>query len=102
MKAITSVPIATIVQNYNVTISSSVALSILIAVLPFGSVFGVLISVQLMKRFRRVTGRYIFSFINVGAAVLININTFPTLIIGRFIEGICIGIYASVAPIFLR
>lgn len=102
LKEVTSVPISTIVAEYNTTLSESVALAILIAVMPIGAVLGVLISVQMMKRFKRVVGLYVFAFVNCGAAVLININTFPTLNLGRFVEGICIGIYASMAPIYLR
>ena len=70
--------------------------------MPVGAVLGVLITAQLIKKTRRVTGIYIFTLVNCFAAVLININEFPSLIMGRFVEGICIGFYAGIAPIYLR
>ena len=63
---------------------------------------GVIISVQLIKKFKRLVGIYIFTLVNVGAVVLINVTTFATLNVGRFIEGICVGFYAYIAPIYLK
>jgi MFS family permease len=40
--------------------------------------------------------------VNCGAIALINITNFTSLIIGRFLEGICIGYYSAIAPIYLR
>jgi len=85
MKEITSVPIDTLIQNYNITISSFSAQSILIGIMPIGAIVGVLITVQIMKCIRRVTGIYIFTLVNIGGIVLININIFGTLVAGRFI-----------------
>jgi len=85
MKEITSVPIDTLIQNYNITISSFSAQSILIGIMPIGAIVGVLITVQIMKFIRRVTGIYIFTLVNIGGIVLININIFGTLVTGRFI-----------------
>ena len=56
----------------------------------------------MIKGFRRVTGIYVFTVVNCGAIVLVNVNTFYTLLIGRFIEGICIGYYSAIAPVYLR
>lgn len=33
---------------------------------------------------------------------LILIATFPTLIIGRILQGICVGIYTSLVPVFIN
>lgn len=78
------------------------AQSLLIGILPVGSVVGVILSVNLIKRFRRLTGIYIFTLVNLVGMVLINQLFFATLVIGRFIEGISIGFYAYLAPAYLK
>lgn len=93
---------ATLVHLYNIPINKFSAQSILIGVLPFGAIFGVLFTKALITRYRRLVGIYIFTVVNVGAMVLVNINTFGTLIAGRFVEGICIGYYTQIAPIYLK
>jgi len=86
LKEITSVPIAVLVVKYSITsVDALTAQSILIGILPIGSVLGAIITKFLIKRFRRLTGIYIFTILNILAVILINITTFTTLIIGRFI-----------------
>jgi predicted MFS family arabinose efflux permease len=102
LKEITSVPIATILQEYSITVSKFAAQSILIGILPFGAILGVVITKLLITRYRRLTGIYIFTFVNIGAMVLVNITNFGTLIAGRFVEGICVGYYTTIAPIYLK
>lgn len=82
--------------------NEDVALTILIGILPLAAVIGAVITKVMMKRFRRLSGIYVFTFVNCGAVGLININMFVTLIVGRFLEGICIGFYSAIAPIYLR
>jgi MFS family permease len=79
-----------------------VALTILIGILPLAAVLGAIITKVMMKRFRRLSGIYIFTIVNCVAVGLINVNMFPTLLVGRFLEGICIGFYSAIAPIYLR
>lgn len=55
-----------------------------------------------MKRFRRLSGIYVFTIVNCGAIGLVNVNTFLTLILGRLLEGVCIGFYTAIAPIYLK
>lgn len=102
LKEITSVPISVIITEYDITISKFAAQSILIGILPIGAILGVVITKFLITRYRRLTGIYIFAFVNIGAMVLVNITTFGTLIAGRFIEGICVGYYTTIAPIYLK
>lgn len=102
LKEITSVPISVIITEYDITISKFAAQSILIGILPIGAILGVVITKFLITRYRRLTGIYIFTFVNIGAMVLVNITTFGTLIAGRFIEGICVGYYTTIAPIYLK
>lgn len=74
----------------------------LIGILPLAAVIGAIITKVLMKRFRRLSGIYIFTLVNVIAIVLVNINLFLTLCLGRLLEGVCIGFYSAIAPIYLR
>ena len=43
-----------------------------------------------------------FALVNCGAIGIVNINSFGALIAGRFLEGICVGFYSAIAPIYLR
>jgi len=61
------------------------AQSILIGILPLGSVLGAIATKFMIKRLRRLHGMYIFTLINIVAVVLVNITTFGTLVAGRFI-----------------
>lgn len=49
------------------------AQSLLIGALPMGSVVGVILSANLIKKFRRLAGIYIFTLVNIGAVILINL-----------------------------
>lgn len=42
------------------------------------------------------------AFVSLVGTILTLIATFPTLIIGRVLQGICIGIYTSVIPVFIN
>jgi MFS transporter, SP family, galactose:H+ symporter len=96
------VAIETLSFEYNIALPSSGATSLLIGIMPAGAVLGVLASIQSIHRFRRVTGIYIATLVNVVAIIMVNMNNFPLLVAGRFIEGVCIGVYAYIAPIYLR
>lgn len=102
LKEVTSVPIATLMTEYSITIDKFAAQSILIGILPLGAILGVIVTKFLITRYKRLTGIYIFTVVNVGAVVLINITTFGTLVAGQFIEGICVGYYTTIAPIYLK
>ncbi|MCB0368668.1 MAG: MFS transporter [Bdellovibrionales bacterium] len=102
IKEITSVAIEDLVLNYNITMDKFIAQSILIGILPLASIIGAIITRVLIKKFKRLSGIYVFTIFNVGAIVLVNITTFYTLLIGRFIEGICVGFYSAIAPIYLK
>ena len=79
-------PIKKIVQEYDITsMDSFSAQSLLIGILPIGAIIGAIITNLMIKRYRRLSGMYIFTLINIGAIVMVNITTFGTLIAGRFI-----------------
>ena len=42
------------------------------------------------------------SIINLCELALVQINTFPTLVIGRIILGLCCGIYTAIAPQYIK
>jgi MFS family permease len=103
LKDMTSVPIKKIVQEYKITsLDPSTAQSILIGILPIGSILGSILTKYLIKRYRRLTGIYIFTVVNILGVILININSFASLIVGRFIEGVCVGYYSAISPMYLR
>lgn len=102
IKEITSVSIERLVVIYNINMDKFIAQSILIGILPFASIVGAIIMRGIIKKTRRLSGIYVFTFINVGAIVLVNITTFYTLLLGRLIEGVCIGFYSAIAPVYLR
>jgi MFS family permease len=102
IKEITSVKIDVLVSVYGITMDKFIAQSILIGILPIAAIIGSVITRVLIRKFRRLSGIYVFTFVNVGAIVLVNITTFYTLLLGRFIEGICIGFYSAIAPVYLK
>jgi hypothetical protein len=51
LKEITSVKKEILVEKYNTSLDPFVAQSILIGILPIGSVFGALVAVKIMKKF---------------------------------------------------
>ena len=102
LKEITSVPIDTMVEKYEITINDFVAHSILIGILPVGAVVGSVLTKITIAQRRRRTGIYIFTVVNVIGIVLANVGNFPLFIVGRFIEGISIGFYSAIGPIYLR
>ena len=85
IKEITSVSIDRLVVIYNINMDKFIAQSILIGILPFASILGAIILRCIIKKTRRLSGIYVFTFINVGAIVLVNITTFYTLLLGRLI-----------------
>jgi len=78
------------------------AQSVLIGILPIGSIFGTVITKYLLRGWRRLMGIYFCAVINVIAIILVNITFFGTIIAGRFLEGICIGFYAAISPAYLK
>ena len=42
------------------------------------------------------------SAINIVSTILVQINTMETIFIGRFILGICCGIYTAIAPQYIK
>ena len=102
VKEITSVDIDTLVTEYNISFDKFIAQSILIGILPIASIFGAIITRVLLKKFKRLSGIYVFTLINCAAIGIVNINNFGAIIAGRFLEGVCVGFYSAIAPIYLK
>jgi formate-dependent nitrite reductase membrane component NrfD len=85
LKEITSVPIKTIMSMYSVTLDKFTTQSILIGILPVGSLIGAIITHFMLQKTERLTGMYIFAIVNAIAVVLINITDFGSLVAGRFL-----------------
>lgn len=102
LKEITSVPIAVLMTNYSITLNKFATQSILIGILPLGSLVGAVITHFMLQKTERLSGMYIYTVVNIIAVVLININNFGSLVAGRFLEGTCVGYYTLLAPIYLR
>lgn len=70
--------------------------------IPIGAGLGALSSFIIMKKISR---RNLFILTNIAAAVgfgIIQIRYLPSLIIGRFIQGYCVGIYSAVTPVYIN
>ena len=85
IKEITSVDIEVLVVVYSISMDKFIAQAILIAILPLASILGAIITRALLKRFKRLSGIYVFTVVNCLAIALVNINTFYTLLLGRFL-----------------
>ena len=45
---------------------------------------------------------FVVSIINIISTILVQINTVETILIGRFILGLCCGIYTAIAPQYIK
>lgn len=102
LKEITSIPIDTIAANYGMTIDYHLLQGLLIAIMPFGGLFGSLIAKSMLKSITRLKGMHMTLPVLVISILIVQITTPLTLFVGRFIEGMCIGYYVSIAPIYLK
>lgn len=75
---------------------------ILTSVIPLGGAFGSLISPFFINRMGRKYTCLISDIICVIGSLSSLINSFPALLIGRFICGIYIGLNSNLVPIYLR
>ena len=85
IKEITSVHLERLVEVYDITMDKFIAQSILIGILPLASIIGAIITRVLLKKFKRLSGIYIFTIVNCIAIGLVNVTFFYTLLIGRLL-----------------
>jgi predicted MFS family arabinose efflux permease len=75
---------------------------LLVAILPLGGLLGSLISKKSITAVTRRNGMHLVLPVLAFAILLVQITTSTMLFIGRFLEGVCIGYYVSLAPIYLK
>lgn len=99
---ISTIPIHILIEKYDIPIKPSVAQALLIGIMPFGGIFGAILFTFVLEHLRRRTAIFFIAFWMMVSIVLVEIRTVETLFIGRFLEGVCIGLYVSIGPIYLR
>lgn len=102
LKEITSIPVDTISANYGISLDPNLLQGLLIAIMPFGGLFGSLIAKSFLKSITRLRGMHLALPVLVLSILIVQITTPTTLFVGRFLEGGCIGYYVSIAPIYLK
>lgn len=102
LKEITSIPSDTIVANYEVRMNANLLQGLLIAIMPFGALFGSLVAKAYLGRITRLRGIHAVLPVLCVSILIVQVGNPITLFVGRFMEGFCIGYYVSIAPIYLK
>lgn len=102
LKEITSIPSDTIVTNYEIHMNANLLQGLLIAIMPFGALFGSLVAKTYLDQITRLRGIHATLPVLCLSILIVQIGNPITLFVGRFMEGICIGYYVSIAPIYLK
>jgi predicted MFS family arabinose efflux permease len=102
LKEITSIPLDTIVANYGIIMNRNLLQGLLIAIMPFGGLFGSLLAKSCLRQITRIRGMHIALPVLVLSILIVQVTTPATLFLGRFLEGVCVGYYVSIAPIYLK
>lgn len=89
-------------SEYGITLSTPETNSILIGMMPIGGIFGAAFNQFFLKFFNRKQSLYIMLVILWAGLGLILVRNMYTIIIGRFVEGVAIGLYVSISPILLQ
>lgn len=99
---ISTISMTILIDKYDIRIKPSLAQGLLIGIMPFGGIFGAILFKFVLEHLRRRTAIFFIAFWMMLSIVLVEIRTVETLFIGRFLEGVCIGLYVSIGPIYLR
>jgi MFS family permease len=102
LKEITSIPVDTIISNYGIALDRNLLQGLLIAIMPFGGLFGSLLAKSFLTQVTRLRGMHLALPVLLLSIAIVQITTPATLFIGRFLEGVCVGYYVSIAPIYLK
>lgn len=102
LKEITSIPSDTIAANYEVHMNANLLQGLLIAIMPFGALFGSLVAKTYLDLITRLTGIHATLPVLCLSILIVQIGNPIALFVGRFMEGFCIGYYVSIAPIYLK
>lgn len=85
LKEITCIPIETIQANYGTNIDKLMLQGLLIAIMPFGGLFGSLLCTVLLKKITRLQGMHLMVPLLALSVLLVEITTPLTLFVGRFL-----------------
>ena len=102
LTAVSVVNISQLITNYDISLSKSTTQSLLIGMMPIGGIFGAGVTKVVLKYVNRKQGIYfLFVLLWIGLGMILVRNMY-TIILGRFVEGIAIGLYVSISPILLQ
>lgn len=85
LKEITSIPLDTIVANYDINMDPNLLQGLLIAIMPFGGLFGSLLAKSFLRQITRIKGMHIALPILILSILIVQITTPVTLFLGRFL-----------------
>ena len=106
---ISTVPIKDLKTYYDIHLDSGAANGLLVGIMPFGGIFGCLMNPLFVFFFTRKyltlycrNAHFAVACLNLLAAALVQINTIETIVIGRFVLGLCCGLYTIMAPQYIK
>lgn len=70
--------------------------------IPVGAAVGAVFSFIYIKKVSPKTAFLITNAISILAIATIQIKTLYTLLAGRIIQGICVGLYSTITPIYIN
>lgn len=85
---------------FSITLGTDVAKGLLLGCLPIGAGIGSLAGTKLIHVFSRRKLILLINLVAIIAGCLLYINNFVLLLILRIIQGICVGLYTSVVPLY--
>ena len=101
--------INTLVETFGIKIDVGVANGILVGIMPVGGIVGCFLNQFLLAWFSRKylspshrNIHYIMCVVNVISSTLEQITTPYTITVGRFLLGICCGVYTAVAAQYIK
>jgi len=85
---------------FEITIPSDVAKGVITGCMPIGAGVGALAGTKLIHVFSRRKFILLINLVAIIAGCLLYINNFILLLILRIVQGICVGLYTSIVPLY--
>ncbi len=70
--------------------------------IPVGAGVGAILSFVFLKKVSPKTAFLVANVISILAISVIQIKTLYTLLAGRIIQGICVGLYSAITPVYIN
>ena len=102
LTAVSVVDMVKLINEYSISLSIPETDSLLIGMMPIGGIFGAAFNQIFLKFFNRKHSLYVMLIILWAGLAMILVHNMYTIIIGRFVEGVAIGLYVSISPILLQ